>query len=74
MVEDILERDETSVDIYLTCINCGIIEVVKVPSERKLPPKVYWECMECTVEDHQATCKFRLLPAEGKWALTAAAG
>ena len=55
MVEEIADRDENTEEVYLTCIVCGQIEVVHVPSDRKLPPKVYWECLECRNDEPQVT-------------------
>jgi hypothetical protein len=51
MSQDIAEHDATGEEIFLTCIVCGQIEVINITQDRKLPLKVYWECMNCRKDE-----------------------
>jgi hypothetical protein len=51
MAQGIAGSDEIGDAVFLTCIACGQIEMVHVPSESKLPPKVYWECLDCLKDE-----------------------
>jgi hypothetical protein len=35
------------VSVFLTCVSCGKTEEIRVRRERKLPGKIYWECLSC---------------------------
>ncbi|MFA6148014.1 MAG: hypothetical protein WC899_07390 [bacterium] len=39
------------VGVFFTCVFCGTVEEIHVPREEGLPPKVYWECLTCQMQD-----------------------
>lgn len=40
--------------VFFTCVACGTVEEIPVPREEELPPKVYWECLTCQLQDYGA--------------------
>lgn len=40
-------EDRNIVTVSLICISCGAVEEIHVFEERKLPGKMYWECLSC---------------------------
>jgi hypothetical protein len=42
-----LRENDQLVSVFLTCVSCGKTEEIKVRRERKLPGKIYWECLSC---------------------------
>jgi hypothetical protein len=42
------------VGVFFTCVACGTVEEIRVPREEGLPPKVYWECLTCQLQDYGA--------------------
>jgi hypothetical protein len=43
------------VGVFFTCMVCGTVEEIHVPREEGLPPKVYWECLTCQLQNDGAT-------------------
>lgn len=41
------EESSIVVSVFLTCVVCGKVEEIHVFPERRLPAKVYWECLDC---------------------------
>ena len=45
---------ENVVGVFFTCVACGTVEEIPVHREEGLPPKVYWECLTCQLQDYGA--------------------
>lgn len=43
---------KSAVGVFFTCVACGTVEEIRVPREEGLPPKVYWECLSCRLQDY----------------------
>lgn len=37
--------------VFFTCVACGTVEEIRVSREEGLPPKVYWECLACQLQN-----------------------
>jgi hypothetical protein len=44
-------EDYHLVSVFLTCVLCGNTKEIRVRRERELPPKIYWECLDCQKRD-----------------------
>ena len=50
-LETALWVQKSVVGVFFTCVVCGTVEEIHVPREEGLPPKVYWECLTCQLQD-----------------------
>jgi hypothetical protein len=50
-LETVPKVRKSVVSVFFTCVVCGTVEEVHVPREEGLPPKVYWECLTCQLQE-----------------------
>jgi hypothetical protein len=46
-IQDVPGDEIDVMSVFLTCVLCGKVEEVHVFRKRGLPPKVYWDCLDC---------------------------
>jgi len=46
--EDNVHGEEKNlVSVFLTCTSCRKVKEIHVFRDRGLPPKIYWDCLDC---------------------------
>lgn len=51
VLETAPRSQKSTVGVFFTCVICGTVEELQVSREEGLPPKIYWECLTCLMQD-----------------------